>query len=162
LTRVTTFRRSVLAGRRRPLVSALMALSALIVLAAGAGSAGAGVPIKTGQYSGSTTQEAVGAGFRVIQFTVKKGKVTLTTEPTVAWGLCLSTPVFTADGTSSKKLGKDRTFTLTHTFLGNKIDKIHGKFVSSNEVDGYAIYHFNAQDLCPAGKMKVSFTASHK
>jgi len=162
LTRVTTFRRTLPAGRRRALVSALVVLGALIMFAASAGSAGAGTPLKTGNYSGSTTQEAVSPGFRVIQFTVKKGKVTLTTEPTVAWGLCLSTPVFTADGTSSKKLGKDRTFTLTHTFLGNKIDKIHGKFVSSNEVDGYAIYHFNAQDLCPAGKMKVSFTASHK
>jgi len=150
------------AGRRRPLVSALVVLGVLILLAAGAGPAGAGVPIKTGTYSGSTTQEAVDPGFRLVQFSVKKGKVTLTTEPTVAWGLCLSTPVFTVDGTSSKKLGKNRTFTLTHTFLGNKIDKIHGKFVSSNEVDGYAIYHFNAQDLCPAGKIKVSFTASHK
>lgn len=150
------------AGRRRALVSALLALGVLILLAAGAGPAGAGTPIKTGKYSGSTTQEAVSPGFRLVQFTVKKGKVTLTTEPTVAWGLCLSTPVFTVDGTSSKKLGKGRTFTLTHTFLGNKIDKIHGKFVSSNEVNGYAIYHFNAQDLCPAGKIKVSFTASHK
>ncbi len=150
------------AGRRRPLVSALVVLGVLILLAAGAGPAGAGVPIKTGTYSGSTTQEAVDPGFRLVQFSVKKGKVTLTTEPTVAWGLCLSTPVFTVDGTSSKKLGRNRTFTLTHTFLGNKIDKIHGKFVSSHEVDGYAIYHFNAQDLCPAGKIKVSFTASHK
>ena len=40
----------------------------------------------------------------------------------------------------------------THTFFGNKIDKIHGRFVSSNEVEGYAIYHFFAQDLCLAGQ----------
>ncbi len=133
----------------------MVPLALLLVVAGWTVTAGAGTPIKTGKYSGSTTQEAVSPGFRLIDFTVKKGKVTLTTEPSVAWGLCLSTPVFTVDGsTSSKKLGKDRTFTITHTFLGNKIDKIHGKFVSSNEVNGYAIYHFNAQDLCPAGKIE--------
>ena len=75
---------------------------------------------------------------------------------------CISTPVFTLDGTSSKKLARNRTFTLTHTFLGNKIDKIHGKFVSSKEIQGYAIYHFSAQDLCSAGKSKVNFSAKHK
>jgi hypothetical protein len=153
LTRLKTLRRAA------PFV--LLALVAL--LATGVGSAGAGTPIKTGQYSGSTTQSAVSEGFRTIEFTVKKGKVTLTTEPTVALGACLSTPVFTLGGTtSSKKLGKDRTFSITHTFLGNKIDKIHGKFVSSNEVQGYAIYHFAAQDLCSAGKSKVNFSAKHK
>ncbi len=139
-----------------------MPLVLLLFVASGAGIAGAGTAIKTGKYSGKTTQEAVASSFRKVEFTVKKGKVTLTTEPTVARGSCLSAPVFTLDGTSSKKLGKDRSFTLTHTFLGNKIDKIHGKFVSSNEVDGYAIYHFNAQDLCSAGKTKVNFTAKHK
>ena len=124
--------------------------------------AGAGTPVKTGKYSGKTTQEAISPAFRKIQFTVKKGKVTITTEPSVAFGECISTPVFTLDGTSSKKLGRDRTFTLTHTFFGNKIDQIHGKFVSSNEIEGYAIYHFDAQDLCSGGKSKVNFTAKHK
>jgi hypothetical protein len=137
-------------------------LALLVTLASGPGSAGAGVALKTGKYTGKTTQEAVSTAFRKIEFTVKKGKVTLTTEPTVARGLCLSTPVFTLEGTSSKKLGKDRTFTLTHTFLGSKFDKIHGTFVSSNEVEGYAIYHFAAQDLCSEGKTKVNFTAKHK
>jgi hypothetical protein len=162
LTRVTTFRRTVPAGRRRALLSALLLLGALVALAAGAGSAGAGAAVKTGSYKGKTTQESVASSFRQIQFTVKKGKVTLTTEPSVARGLCVSSPVFTLDGTSSKRLGSDGTFTLTHTFFGNKIDKIHGKFVSSNEVEGYAIYHFQAQDLCSEGKTKVSFTAKHK
>jgi len=124
--------------------------------------AGAGTPIKTGKYSGKTTQEAIATAFRKIEFTIKKGKVTITTEPSVAREACTSSPVFTLDGTSSKKLGRGRTFTLTHTFLGNKIDKIHGKFVSSNEVEGYAIYHFAAQDLCSAGKSKVNFSAKHK
>ncbi|MDX6606537.1 MAG: hypothetical protein QOD14_1077 [Solirubrobacterales bacterium] len=160
---VTTTRRNVPGGRRSTLVLSLLLLAALVALAPGAGSAGAGTPLKTGKYSGHTTQAAVSSSFRTIQFTVKKGKVTLTTEPTVARGYCLSTPVFTLGGTtSSKKLGRKRSFTLTHTFLGNKIDKIHGAFVSSNEVSGYAIYHFQGQDLCSEGKSKVNFTASHK
>jgi hypothetical protein len=150
------------AGRRRALLTSLLLLGALLVLAVGAASAGAGAAIKTGKYKGKTTQESVVSSFRQIQFTVKKGKVTLTTEPSVARGSCVSTPVFTLDGTSSKKLGRDRSFTLTHTFFGNKIDKIHGKFVSSNEVEGYAIYHFQAQDECSGGKTKVVFTAKHK
>jgi len=137
-------------------------LALLLVVAQWTVVAGAGTPIKTGKYSGKTTQEAVSTSFRKIGFTVKKGKVTITTEPSVVRESCISNPVFTLDGTSSKKLGRDRTFTLTHTFLGNKIDKIHGKFVSSNEIEGYAIYHFSAQDLCSAGKSKVNFSAKHK
>jgi hypothetical protein len=131
-------------------------------LAVCVGSAIAGTPIKRGTYSGATTQTAVAGSFRSIQFTVSKGKVTLTTEPTVARELCLSTPVFTLDGNPSKKLGRNRTFTFTHTFLGDRFDKIHGRFVSPTEVEGYAIYHFPAQDLCTEGKTKVAFTAKHK
>jgi hypothetical protein len=135
----------------------------LLLFAMWAGTAGAGTPIKTGKYSGKTDQAAITPTYQTIEFKVKKGKVTLITEPTVARGDCVSAPVFTLGGTtSSKKLGKDRAFTLTHTFLGNKIDKIHGKFISSNEVEGYAIYHFQAQDLCSEGKSKVNFTAQHK
>jgi hypothetical protein len=146
----------------RRLALTVSALVALVLLAPGAGSAGAGTPLKTGKYSGATTQQAVAESFRKVEFTLKKGRVTLTTEPTVAFGSCLSTPVFTLEGTASKKLGKNRTFTFTHTFLGNKIDKIHGRFTSSNKVEGYAIYHFSAQDLCGEGKAKVNFTAQHK
>jgi hypothetical protein len=136
-------------------------LSALLML--GPGVAGAGSPVKTGKYKGSTTQQAVSTQFRKINFTVKKGKVILTTEPTVARESCTSAPVFTLGGTTaSKKLGRDRTFTFTHTFLGTKIDKIHGKFVSPDEVEGYALYHFSGQDLCSEGKAKVNFTAKHK
>jgi hypothetical protein len=140
----------------------LLSLVAVAVLAIGASSAGAGTPIKRGAYTGQTIQSTVSAGFRSIQFTVSKGKVTLTTEPTVAFGLCLSTPVFTLDGSPTKKLAKNRSFTFTHTFLGTKFDKIHGRFISPNEVEGYAIYHFPAQDLCPEGRTKVNFTAKHK
>jgi hypothetical protein len=137
------------------------ALAGLLLL--GPGAADAGVAVKTGKYKGSTTQQAVSSTYRKVQFTVKKGKVILTTEPTVARESCLSTPVFTLGGTTAThKLGRNGTFTFTHTFLGTKIDKIHGKFVSPNEVEGYAIYNFSAQDLCSAGKSKVNFTAKHK
>ena len=57
-----------------------------------------------------------------------------------------------------KKLGRNRAFTFAQTFFGNKIDKIHGRFTSSNEVEGFAIYHFSAQDLCGTGKSRVNFT----
>jgi hypothetical protein len=157
---VRTSRRRRRTVQHRLVALALALLAALIVIAPG--SAGAGTAIKRGTYSGKTDQDAVATGFRRIQFTVSKGKVTLTTEPIVARGLCLSTDVFTQEGTSSKKLGRNRTFTLTHTFFGSKIDKIHGRFVSSNEVEGYAIYHFFAQDLCLEGKTKVNFKAKHK
>jgi hypothetical protein len=136
-------------------------LAGLIVL--GQGVADAGVAVKTGKYKGKTTQEAVNSAFRTIQFTVKKGKVTLTTEPSVGFQSCVSTPVFTLGGTTvSKKLGRNRAFTFAQTFFGNKIDKIHGRFTSSNEVEGFAIYHFSAQDLCGTGKSRVNFSARHK
>lgn len=161
MTRANTVRSRGSSGRLS-VASAILLLAALIVLAPGPGSAGAGVAIKSGNYRGATTQTTIASGYRTIGFTVKKGKVTLTTEPTVAREYCLSTPVFTlAGGTVSKKLGKDRSFTFTRTFVGNKVDEIHGKFVSSNEVEGYAIYHFSAQDLCSGGKSEVNFSAKH-
>jgi hypothetical protein len=42
------------------------------------------------------------------------------------------------------------------------MDKIHGRFIAPNEVQGYAIYHFFAQDLCSGGRSKVNFSAKHK
>lgn len=138
-----------------------MPLVAAFTLAPWPGVAGAGTPVKSGQYKGKTSQEAVAPAFRQLQFKVKKGKVTLTTEPTVARSACLSTPVFTLDGPVTTKL-KKRSFTFSQTFFGNKFDKIHGTFVSSNQVEGYALYHFQAQDLCSEGKAKVNFTAKHK
>lgn len=136
-------------------------LAGLVVL--GPGAANAGPAIKTGKYKGKTSQEAVASSFRAIRFTVKKGKVRLTAEPTVARDLCLSTPVFTLGGTTATtKLGRNGTFTFTHTFFGTKIDRIHGRFVSPNEVEGFALYQFSAQDLCSAGRSKVNFSAKHR
>jgi hypothetical protein len=80
----------------------------------------------------------------------------------VARESCLSTPVFTLDGAATTKLGKNRSFTFTQTFQGTKFDQINGQFVSSNEVEGYALYYFEAQDLCSAGRAKVNFSAKHK
>jgi hypothetical protein len=161
LTHPITLRRSVRPGRVHALAAAVALLATLIML--GPGAADAGVAVKTGKYSGKTDQDAISTGFRRIQFTVKKGKVTLTTEPTVAREACVSAPVFTLGGTTAKKkLGGNGTFTFTHTFLGTKIDKIHGRFVAPNEVQGFAVYNFAAQDLCSAGKSRVNFTAKHK
>jgi hypothetical protein len=137
------------------------ALAALLLL--GPGAAVAGTPIKQGKYKGKTDQDAIGGSFRSIQLKVKKGKVTLVAEPTVGRQECVSTPVFTADGaTPAKKLSRSRSFSFTRTFLGNKVDRIQGRFVGPDEIEGFATYHFFAQDLCSGGKMKVSFTAKHK
>jgi hypothetical protein len=135
-------------------------LAGLVLL--GAGVADAGVAVNSGLYKGKTTQQAVTDSFRSIKFKVKKGKVTLTTEPSVARESCVSTSVFTQDGQPTTKLGRNRTFTFTRTFFGTKVDKIHGRFVAPDEVQGYAIYHFFAQDLCSGGRAKVNFTAKHK
>jgi hypothetical protein len=137
-----------------------VALATGLLLGPGAADAGPGV--KTGKYKGKTTQAAVSSSHRGITFTVKKGTVTLTREPTVARELCVSTPVFTVNGNPSHKLGRNGTFTFTRTFLGTKLDKIQGRFVPPDEVEGFAIYHFSAQDLCSAGRSKVNFTAKHK
>jgi hypothetical protein len=147
----------------RKAVGKLLAATALAGLVAlGPGVADAGVAVKAGKYKGKTEQEAVSASFRNISFTVKKGRVTLITEPTVAREACVSTPVFTLDGSPRHKLGRNGTFTFTHTFLGTKIDKIHGRFVAPDEVEGFALYNFSSQDLCSEGKTKVNFTAKHK
>ena len=135
-------------------------LAGLVLL--GPGVAAAGPAVKTGLYKGKTTQQAVTDSFRSIKFKVKKGRVTLTAEPSVAREDCVSTSVFTQDGNPSQRLGRNRTFTFTRTFFGRKVDKIHGRFIAPDEVQGYAIYHFFAQDLCSRGRAKVNFTAKHK
>jgi hypothetical protein len=138
------------------------AVALATVLLLGPGAADAGVGVKTGKYKGKTTQAAVASSYRSITFTVKKGKVTLTKEPTVAREQCASTPVFTMDGKPTHKLGRNGSFTFTRTFLGTKVDKIHGRFVSPDEVEGFATYHFSGQDLCSEGRSRVNFTAKHK
>jgi Cu/Ag efflux protein CusF len=111
-------------------------------------------------YSGKTDQESVSTTFRKLEFKIKKGKVTLTTEPVVNRDLCVSTPVFTLDGDPVKPLSKRGGFTFTKTFQGNKIDKISGRFTSPKKIEGFAIYHFFGSDLCSEGKTKVKFEAT--
>lgn len=149
-----------MARRTSALLLALLLFAGLLIVAPGP--AGAGVAQKSGSYSGKTTQESVTASYRTVKFKLRKGRVTLTGEPVVAKGLCLSTPVFTLDGTPTKRLSKRGAFTFTRTFVGSKFDRISGRFVSSTEVEGFVVYHFPAQDLCSAGKIKVRFSAKHK
>jgi hypothetical protein len=146
-------------SRARAVIAAA-ALAVVVMAAAPSAGLAKGSGFKGGKYSGKTNQESVSTGFRKLEFTIKKGKVTLTTEPVVSRSLCVSTPVFTLDGDPTKPLSKRGAFTFTKTFMGNKIDKISGHFVSSNEIEGFAIYHFLASDLCTEGKTKVTFTAS--
>jgi len=143
-----------------PRVAIAAVLATTLALAAVPAPGLARARIKTGKYSGKTTQESINTGFRKIEFTVKKGKVKLTTEPVVGRSLCVSTPVFTLDGSITKKLSRRGAFTFTKTFQGNKIDRISGRFVSPNKVEGFAIYHFFGSDLCTEGKTKVNFSAT--
>jgi hypothetical protein len=141
-------------------IVASVLLVALVSVGVGSGAA-ATLAVKGGKYSGKTTQQTVSPAYRKLEFKVKKGKVTLTTEPTVARGACLSTPVFTLGGESPRvKLNARGAFSFTRTFIGSKFDRIKGHFVSPKEVEGIAIYHFFAQDLCSAGKTKVNWSAS--
>lgn len=122
-----------------------------------------GSAFKGGAYSGKTTQEDVASSARKLEFTIKKGKVTLTTEPVVRRDLCLSPPVFTLEGRTPKKpLSSRGAFSFTETFLGTKIDKISGRFVSENEVEGTVVYNFAGGNLCSAGATKTTFTAKAK
>jgi hypothetical protein len=145
----------------RSLGLALALLVGLLILVSGPSGADAGVPHKDGRYRGATVQATVTPSYRALQFTVKKGKVRLTGEPVVAKGLCLSTPVFTVDGTPTRKLSGRGRFTFTRTFIGSKFDRISGRFVSPTEVEGFVVYHFQTQDLCAGGKTKVRFSAKH-
>ena len=139
------------------------ALIAALALAVALGAALPGVSaaaFKGGKYSGSTDQQTVSSGFKKIEFTIKKGKVTLTTEPVVNRGLCFSGPTFTLDGNPTKPLSKRGAFTFTKTFFGDKIDRIKGKFTSPNTIEGVAVYNFFATDLCTEGSQKVKFSAT--
>jgi hypothetical protein len=141
-------------------ICAALALVALVAL--GPAAADAGVSFKRGTYSGATTQSTVDPAFRGIQFSIKKRRITLTTEPTVARGLCVSTPVFTIDGNPSHKISGRGTFAFTKTYMGNKFNKITGRFISTTEIEGFATYHFPQQDLCSEGKTKVRYTAKKR
>lgn len=147
-------------SRNLALGAAALALFLASPIASGAAKKG-GSGFKSGSYTGTTTQDDVAAGFNTIAFTIKKGKVTLTTEPVIRRELCTSPPVFTLDGaTPSKPLSKRGAFTFTSTFLGTKIDKITGRFVEPDTIEGKIVYNFAGSDLCSAGATKTEFTAT--
>jgi len=138
-------------------VALLMALSPGTGLAATKGKEV--TSFKSGTYRGKTLQESVADDARRLELRVKKGKVTLLTEPVVRHGSCLSLPVFTlGDVTPVKPLSGRGAFSFTSTFLGTKIDKIEGQFTTEKKIQGTAVYNFAAADLCEEGVAKVKFT----
>lgn len=141
-------------------VTLTLCLACVAALAWLPGPAGGAVDVKSGPYGGATQQQAVSPGFRSLRFTLtKKRRVRLTTEPVVAKGLCLSTPVFTLDGTPSTRVSGRGRFTFTRTFVGSRFHRISGRFISPTEVEGFVVYHFQDQDLCSGGKIRVRFAA---
>lgn len=150
------------ASRRLPFAAAALVLllaSSPALAASGKKDSG----FKGGAYTGKTEQETVAAEARKLEFTIKKGKVKLITEPVVRRDFCLSPPVFTLEGATPKKpLSSRGAFSFTHTFLGTKIDKISGRFVSPNQIEGFAVYNFQGSDLCSPGSAKVAFKATQE
>ena len=134
---------------------------ALIAFGAAGGPAGAAT-FKKGRYSGTTKQDRVEKTARTVELRVKGRKISLTGEPAVARGFCVSAPVFLLDKDRvTTKLKGGGGFSFSATFIGSKIDKIKGKVNAEGEIEGTALYHFRDSDsgLCSAGKSKVRFTA---
>jgi hypothetical protein len=122
---------------------------------------------KKGEYKGNTSQERVVKSARTIVLKVsgKKNKISLTQEPAVARNQCIAAPVFLLDvDRVTTKLGKGGKFKFTRTFIGSKIDRISGRFVSQDTIEGEALYNFRESDsgLCGAGSTKVKFDATSK
>ena len=143
-------------SRARRLVPLLVPLALVLFSSTAWGK----VSHKNGSFSGATEQQTVSSGFRTIAFQVSKRNVTLTTEPTVAFGLCVSTSVFTIDGNPTARINGKGAFSFAHTHFGDEIDRIRGRFVSTTEIDGTATYFFGTTDLCTDGKTVTNFTAS--
>jgi hypothetical protein len=137
-------------------------------LSAGGAPATAAGPIKAkkGEYKGNTSQERVLKSARTIVLKVSgNNKISMTQEPAVARGSCIAAPVFLLDvDRVTTKLGKGGKFKFTSTFIGSKIDRISGRFVSEDTIEGEALYNFRDSDsgLCSAGKTKVKFDATSK
>lgn len=147
-----------------PLAAAgLVVALALALIPAGAGAA----PIEPqkGTYRGKTKQESVTKSARRIEFKVnkKKTRITLTLEPAVGRNFCISPPVFTIEGPVKAKLKRGR-FGFVRTFSGSRFNRIRGRFVAPDKIEGEAIYYFDESDagLCSAGRTKVRFIAKRK
>jgi hypothetical protein len=150
------------------LVSAL-ALGALQPVAGAAPQPGGGtgkIEPRKGTYRGKTAQRSVARSARTIEFDLnRKGtRIELTVEPTVARDFCIAPPVFVVDGeTASARLKRGR-FGFSRTFVGSRFDRIKGRFIAPEEIEGEAVYNFAGSDagLCAAGTTKVRFSAKRR
>jgi hypothetical protein len=119
-------------------------------------------PLK-GTYKGKTSQASVEAPFRQIAFKVKGKRITLTVEPVIRHGFCLSPPVFIEEGAPpvTKKISRNGSFSFDRTFEGSKINRIKGTFVDDRTIEGTARYFFpdSASGQCVAGKEAPTFRA---
>ncbi len=124
----------------------------------------AAVQPRKGAYKGKTTQASVEAPFRQIAFRVKGKRITLTTEPVIRHGFCLSPPVFVEEGAPpvTKKISASGSFSFERTFEGSRFNRIKGTFVDDRTIEGRARYFFpdSASGQCVAGKETPAFTAT--
>jgi hypothetical protein len=160
--------RIALAVAAATLVSAL-ALDALQPLAGAApkSPAGAGkIEPRKGTYRGRTEQRAVASSARAIELDVnrKRTRIELIVEPTVARDFCIASPVFVLDGVPVSARLKRGRFGFSRTFVGSRFDRITGRFVSPEEIEGEAVYNFAGSDagLCSPGATKVRFSAKRR
>jgi hypothetical protein len=123
----------------------------------------AAVQPKGGKYKGKTSQASVDGAFRRIRFTVKGSRITLTTEPVIRHGFCLSPPVFIEQGAPPvrKRISANGTFSFERTFVGSRINRIKGTFVDERTIEGTVRMYFpdSPSGQCVAGKKTPRFTA---
>lgn len=124
----------------------------------------AAVQPRNGKYKGKTSQSSVEGAFRKIAFKVKGKRITLTTEPVIRHGFCLSPPVFIEEGAPpvTKKISGNGSFAFDRTFEGSRINRIKGAFVDDKTIEGTARYFFpdSASGQCVAGKETPTFKAT--
>jgi len=137
----------------------------LVPLTAGGAAAAIGAPAvdpTDGRYTGFTQQQAVVKSERKLEFKVKGRRIILTKEPLVAFGACVTPPTFLPEPGDRRrtKISGRGTFSFTHTFLGSRIDRISGRFVSDSVIEGEVLYHFHPSATCGGGKTKTTFKAT--
>jgi hypothetical protein len=124
----------------------------------------ASVQPRKGTYKGKTSQVSVEAPFRQIAFKVKGKRITLTVEPVLRHGFCLSPPVFVEQGgpAVTKKISGNGSFAFERTFEGSRMNLIRGTFVDEKTIEGRIRYFFpdSASGQCVAGKETPRFTAT--
>jgi hypothetical protein len=145
------------------LLAVVLATVASTSLAAPVASDAAAVQPKGGKYKGKTAQASVEAPFRKIAFQVKGRRITLTTEPVIRHGFCLSPPVFIEEGAPpvTKRISANGTFSFERTFEGSRFNRIRGRFVDEKTIEGTVRMYFpdSASGQCVAGKETPSFRA---